>query len=91
MDSAFESSHGSGWHIYSPLSTHDADFGFSIVLHQQPRNMFMIFSETDDKLYLKTYQKSGCKFEVTSVTNAGSSGNMFVTLVDELSSEFYIF
>ena len=91
MDAGFESLYGAGWQIQSPLSTHDAEAGFSIVLHQQSPGMFAIIQEKYSRFYIKTYQKLGCNFEAQSVTNAGSSGNMFISLKDVHLSEFYIF
>ena len=51
----------------------------------------MIIQEKWSRFYIKTYTKPGCSFEVQSVTNAGSSGNMFISLKDVSLSEFYIF
>lgn len=81
MDTAFENTHGAGWSMFTALGIHHSGHGNAVVLHQQPADKFMIWYESWG-LKIKTYEKAGCSFEAKSAQDAGSSGNMFITLLD---------
>ena len=90
MDTAFESTHGADWSIFTAVSIAHASHDNAVVLHQQTPGKFMIWYEKTN-MFIKTYEKADCSFEVKSAQDAGSSGNMFITLLDQNAKEFYIF